>query len=64
MSELAAEMTKIKAAALTMWGKTFIPATLMATTNGEALALVDALLAASSSVESAGTMRPDGNHEL
>ena len=42
-----------------MCGSTLMPATLQATTKGEALALVDCLLAARSSGESAGTINPD-----
>jgi len=41
-----------------MCGSTLIPATLIATTKGEALALVEDLLAARSNLESAGTRRP------
>lgn len=45
-----------------MCGSTLIPATLIATTKGEALALVEDLLAAKSSLELAGTRRPYRQH--
>jgi hypothetical protein len=57
-SELAAEKTKRKMQALMMPGRTLMPAMMMATTKGEALALAAELLASLRSFEFQGTSQP------